>query len=82
MLIPLNAALPDMREITVEDSIAEDIRRGRQSVLEGLADDLDPAGCDDAHFKLIGNGELVAVVKKTKSRRDGHVRLEIARVFS
>ena len=82
ILIPLNAALPDMREITVENSIAEDIRCGRQSVLEGLVDNLDSAGCDGAHFKIIGDGELVAVVKQTKSRRDGHVRLEIARVFS
>jgi len=82
ILIPLNAALPDMREIIVENPIAENVRRGRQSVLEGLADDLDPVGCDGEYFKLIGNGELVAVVKQTKSRRDGHVRLEIARVFS
>ena len=82
MVIPLNAALPDMPEIAVENSIAEDVRRGRQSVLEGLADGLDPVSSDGAYFKLIGNGELVAVVKQTKSRRDGHVRLEIARVFS
>jgi len=82
IMIPLNAALPDMREIIVENPIAENVRCGHQSVLEGLADDLDPAGCDGVHFKLIGNGELVAVVKQTKSRRDGHVRLEIVRVFS
>jgi tRNA pseudouridine55 synthase len=81
-LIPLKSALPDMREILVGNSVAENIRQGRQSDLDGLANDLGPGVCDGAHFKLIGNGELVAVVKQTKSRRGSHVRLEIARVFT
>ncbi len=81
-LIPLNAALPGMKEIIVEKTVAEKVRQGRQSTLEELADRLDPAECDGAQYKLIGNGELVAIVKLNKSRRDSHVRLEIARVFS
>jgi tRNA pseudouridine55 synthase len=81
-VIPLKSALPDMREIIVENPVVENIRQGRQSDLDGLAKDLDPIDCEGAHFKLIGNGELVAVVKQTKSRRGGHVKLEIARVFS
>ena len=81
-LIPLRSALPDMREIMVAHPVAQNIRQGRQSDLESLANGLDTVDCDGAHFKLIGNGELVAVVKQTKSRRGGHVKLEIARVFS
>ena len=80
-LIPLGSALPEMPEIVVGNSIAEPIRQGRQMVLQSLADGLNPAHYEGDHFKLIGNGELVAVVKSKKSGRDGHVRLEISRVF-
>ena len=80
-LIPLASALSDMPEIVVGNSIAEPVRHGRQLVLQSLVDDFDHAPCEGEHFKLIGNGELVAVVKSKKSGRDGHVRLEISRVF-
>ena len=80
-LIPLGSALPDMPEIIVGNSITGPVRHGRQSVLQSLADGLDPVPCEGDHFKLIENGELVAVVKSEKSGRDGHVRLEISRVF-
>ncbi len=81
-LIPLNGALPDMKEITVESSIVENIRHGRQSVLDNLVDHLEPSTGDGTFYKLIGNGELVAVVKLQKDRRNDHVKLEISRVFS
>lgn len=81
-LITLNAALPNMKEIAVENSIAEDIRHGRQAVLDDFVNHLEPAVSDGTYFKLIGNGELVAVVKLKKDRRNDHVKLEISRVFS
>jgi len=81
-IIPLRAALPHMREIAVEQSVAQKIRHGYQPALEGLADGLDLGGCDDTNFKLVWNGNLVAVVRVNKSRRGGHAGLEIARVFS
>ncbi len=81
-LVTLNASLPDMKEISVENSMAEDVRHGKQSVLEKVVNHLDPAVSDGTYFKLIGNGELVAVAKITKDRRNDHVKLEISRVFS
>ncbi len=81
-VIPLRAALPDMREIMVENAIAEKVRHGYQPALEGLADGLDLAGCEGTHLKLVSNSELVAVIKVNKCRRGGHDRLDIARVFS
>lgn len=81
-VIPLRDALPRMREIVVERSIAEKVMRGYQPALEDIDDGLDWAGCDDTHFKLVSDKELVAVIKVNKDRRDGHARLGIARVFS
>ena len=81
-LIPLNESLPDMEEIAVENSIAEDVRHGKQSVLDEIVKHLDPAVRDGTCFKLIGNGELVAVVRIKKDRRNDHAKLEISRVFS
>ena len=81
-IIPLRAALPHMREIAVEQSVAQKIRHGYQPALEGLADGLDLGGCDDTNLKLVWNGNLVAVVRVNKGRRGGHAGLEIARVFS
>jgi tRNA pseudouridine55 synthase len=81
-VIPLRAALPNMREIEVEHDIAEKIRHGYQPALEGLADGLDLAGCEGTHLKLVSNSELVAVMKVTKCGRGGHGRLDIVRVFS
>jgi len=81
-LIPLNASLPDMKEIAVENTIAEDVRHGKQSVLEKIVNHLDPTVKDGTYLKLTGNGELVAVVKIKKNRRNDHVKLEISRVFS
>jgi len=80
-LIPLGSALPEMAEIVVGNAIAVNVRQGRQLVLQSFADGLDLAHYEGDHFKLIGNGELVAVVKSKKSGRGGHVRLEISRVF-
>lgn len=80
-MISLNSALPEMREIVVGNSVAKKVRQGLQSALDGLVDDLDPVGFNGRYFKIVEKGELVAVVKQAKSRRDGHVKLEIARVF-
>ncbi len=80
-LIPLNASLPDMKEIAVESAIAVDVRHGKQSALEKIVNRLDPAVSDGTYFKLIWNDELVAVVKIKKDRRNDHVKLEISRVF-
>ena len=81
-VIPLRAALPHMREIVVEHSIAEKVRHGYQPALEDLDNGWALAGCDDTHFKIVSNSDLVAVIKVNKNRRDGHARLDIARVFS
>jgi tRNA pseudouridine55 synthase len=81
-VIPLRSALPDMREIVVEQDIAEKIRHGYQPALEGLADGLDLAGCEGTCLKLVSESKLVAVTKVTKCGRGGHGRLDIVRVFS
>lgn len=81
-VIDLRSAIPEMREIVVEQTIAEKVRHGYQPALKGLADGLDLAGCDGTHFKLVSNSRLVAIVKFKKSRRDGHDSLVIVRVFS
>ncbi len=81
-VIPLRASLPHMREVVVGRSIAEKVKHGFQPALEGLDDGLDLADCEGTHLKLVSNSELVAVMKVNKSRRGGHGRLDIARVFS
>jgi tRNA pseudouridine55 synthase len=81
-VIPLRAALPDMREIEVEHFLAEKVRHGDQPALEGLAKGLNLAGCEGGYVKLVRNGELVAIVKANKNRGSDHDNLRIARVFS
>ncbi len=80
-VISLKEALPGFPEINVSPVIAEKIRQGSQSVLEGIAEDMDMTDCDGTHFKITSNDELVSVAKLNKSRRGSHGRLEIVRVF-
>ena len=81
-LIPMNEALPNINEIAIDSSVAVKIRNGRQSVLENVVNQLGSAINEGVYFKLIENGELVAIVKSNKDRRNDHVTLEIKRVFS
>jgi tRNA pseudouridine55 synthase len=80
-VIPLRDALPGMRGIEVDPATAEKVRHGFYPALERISAGLNPADCDGTHFKLVSNDELVAVVKVNSMGRDGHGRLEIARVF-
>jgi tRNA pseudouridine55 synthase len=81
-VIPLNSALPHMREIMVERAMAEKVRHGYQPTFDDLAAGSKLAGFEEPHFKIVSDGNLVAVMKANKNRRGGHDRLDIARVFS
>ncbi len=80
-IISLRDALTGMTEISVDDEIAEKLRRGYQPALFDIANDLDLTDRGETYFKIVSTDELVAVVKVNDNRRIGHESLEIARVF-
>ena len=76
-LIPLRAALPEMREIEIEDLLAEKVRNGYRPTWEELTKGLSLTGhrservcgvenCKDGHVKLVMDGKLIAIVKVKK----------------
>lgn len=83
-VIPLAKALPGMREVEVSDTMAREIRQGRQQVLEELASEVSRPGvmfCEDEHFKLVARGKLIAIAKANVGK-EGYNRPRVERVFS
>ncbi len=81
-VIPLGTALSGMEEIQTNQVLAKEVRHGYQPALEAIADANDLMDRDgDYYVKLMTHDELVAVVSVNMSRRDGHGRLKIVRVF-
>lgn len=79
-VIPLGDALPDMREIEVDNVLAEKVQHGYQPTCEDLA----KWTCDlgDGYAKLVRDGNLIAVVKVNMSKEVDHGEIKIKRVFS
>ncbi len=63
MVIPLREALPDMKELEVDDRMAQRIRNGHQPGWEevGVIADLPPPF--EGYLKLVEGGGLVAIAK-------------------
>ncbi|MDY6972572.1 MAG: tRNA pseudouridine(55) synthase TruB [Thermodesulfobacteriota bacterium] len=80
-VIPLRDAVPGMREIEIDAFLAEKVRNGLQSALEGLTGMFDFPDIVDEHVKLVEDGRLVAIVKLIKTRRPGYIKTKIERVF-
>jgi tRNA pseudouridine55 synthase len=81
-VIPLRAALPNMGEIEVEDQLVRKVRNGYQPAWEELTTGKDFALCKVGHAKLVGGGELVAIVKVRNCEGvDYGDKVKIERVF-
>lgn len=81
-VIPLKAALPDMREIKVTEFFAKKIRNGYQPTLEELNNGIIVSNFADGYVKLVSDNELVAITKTKESGGFGHGTLKIERVFT
>ena len=81
-LISLRSALPDMREVLIEEDLEKKVRSGYQPSWEEMTSRLKPAVCEDGHFKLTRGGELVAIVGVKNRKEGGHGTVRIKRVFS
>ncbi|RLB34388.1 MAG: tRNA pseudouridine(55) synthase TruB [Deltaproteobacteria bacterium] len=79
-IIPLKEALPDMKELQVDGSMAERIRKGYQPTW----DELSGAVGDffDTQVKVVKGSELVAFLKTTRNTNRGKVEPKILRVFN
>jgi len=79
-VIPLGDALPDMREIEVDNVLAEKVQYGYQPIWEDLA----KGTCDmwEGSAKLIRDGNLIAIVNVNMGKEVDHGKIKIKRVFS
>jgi len=91
-VISLRDALPEMREIEIEDLFAEKVRHGYRPTWEELTKSLNITGhrpervCDvenykDGHVKLVMGGELIAIVKVKKIEDTGYDKVKSVKVF-
>lgn len=91
-VIPLRAALPEMREIEIEDLLAEKVRHGYQPTREELPKSLtlpdhrqerayDVENHKESNVKLVSDGKLVAIVRVKKIEDAGYDKIELVRVF-
>ena len=81
-LISLRSALPDMREVVVEEPLEKKVRSGYQPSWKEVTSGLKPAACEDGHLKLTRDGDLVAIVGVKNRKEGGHGKVKIERVFS
>lgn len=81
-IIPLGGALPGMREISVGEMLAEEIRRGHQPSWDELNVALSAPGCQGSYVKLVRENELVAVARMERQRKVGSGGVTLERVFS
>jgi len=80
-VIPLRDAVPGMPEVEVDRFLAEKVRHGYQPALEGLTEEFNLAGRVGGHVKIVVDDRLVAIVELIKTRRVGHSKIKIERVF-
>jgi tRNA pseudouridine55 synthase len=63
MVIPLQEALPDMKEAEVDDRMAQRIRNGHQPGWEEMGVITDSPRPIEGYLKLVAGGDLVAIAK-------------------
>ena len=80
--IPLRDALPNMREIEVDGSLAERVRRGYQPGWDEAARDLDPRDPKEGYVKFVHGSELVAIGNVQRAGEGSKRSLKIERVFT
>ena len=86
-MISLRDALPEMREMVIDEALTQKVRRGYQPSWEELTDRAQANATvngesPDPWVKLVENGRLVAIMKVDLKNEAGSVRTEIERVFS
>jgi tRNA pseudouridine55 synthase len=81
-VISLKAALPNMCEVEIKGFLVDNIRHGYQPSWEELPENLNQTECGARHFKLVGGGELVAIMRKNANKGADHGKIKIERVFS
>ena len=81
-VIPLKKALPNMCEVEIGDLLVKNIRWGYQPTWEELPGDLNQTECADPYVKLVGNGELVAIVNRNTGKGVNNEKIKIERVFT
>jgi len=74
-IIGLRLALPGMREVELDESLANKVRNGYQPTGEELT--ANPNGLEKGYVKLLRDGQLVAILKV-----QGGDRAKIERVFT
>lgn len=91
-VIPLRSALPEMREVEIEDLLAEKVRHGYQPTREELPKGLilpdhrqerayDVENHKESNVKLVNDGKLVAIVRVKRIEDAGYDKIELVRVF-
>ncbi|HBF42066.1 MAG TPA: tRNA pseudouridine(55) synthase TruB [Desulfobacteraceae bacterium] len=78
-IIPLKNAIPGMREIDVQENMADKVRHGNQPKWKELGSNF--AGNKNEYVKLVKGSELVAIVKTKKNGRGDNGKIKIERVF-
>ncbi|MBW1819446.1 MAG: tRNA pseudouridine(55) synthase TruB [Deltaproteobacteria bacterium] len=80
-IIPLNEAIPDMREVRVAPRVASHIRCGRQPTWEDLGVDAATRSMTTGRLKMVESGQLVAIARIERDEEVGHGEVKLERVF-
>jgi tRNA pseudouridine55 synthase len=81
-LMPLCDALPDLMEVHVGEGMARKVRQGQSLLADELHLEAGPATCPPGLFKLVHDGELVAVARlEDHPTTDNRCQVTIERVF-
>jgi len=80
-MIPLEASLPDMQEVQVDEAAAARIRQGYQPQWEELRRGAGPPREAEGHVKIVASDGLVAVMKTGAAGAARSSRLKAVRIF-
>ncbi len=79
-MLPLKDAIPDLREIDVDEDLSRKVRQGYQPTLNEL---IGGGLCGREGFiKLVNKGKLIAVMKVSHGGGNRHDTVAIDKVFA
>ena len=81
-IIPLRDAVPHLKEVQVDETMAKKIRNGYQPQWEALKERASLSAVHEGQLKLVEDRTLVAIMKVPEQIKHGGVDLEILRVFN
>ena len=86
--VPLKDALPQMKEIELDDILAEKVQQGYQPFKDELPSDLADGATfgqirhSEAFIKMVRHDKLLAIAKYNDGEGDGYEKVKLVRVFS